>query len=90
LGEQLVPGYTQCVIRVIAAPGQFRDLAQQDQVLAPLARDELLDGVLVAAASGESRELRRAQRVVPPRPCWRIRLLGHQATFLARLAVRSS
>ena len=64
-GEQLVPGHAQRVVRVIAAPGQFRDLAQQDQVLASLGRDELLDGVLVAAAPGERRELRRAQRVVP-------------------------
>jgi hypothetical protein len=50
-----------------AAPGQLRDLAQQDQVLASLGRDELPDGVLAATAAGEGRELLRAQRVVPPR-----------------------
>jgi hypothetical protein len=35
---------------MIAAPRQIRDLAKQDQVLASLGRDELADGVLVAAA----------------------------------------
>ena len=89
LGEQLVTGLAQRVVRVIAAPGEFRDLAKQDQVLAALGRDKLLERVLVAAAPGEGRELRRAQRVMPPRPCWRVRLLGHRAALLMRLAFRS-